>query len=405
VDILVLSTWFPYPADNGSRIRAFNLIRELVRQGHRVRLIAGQQNDIQDAMPTALTELVEEFIGVPWQWHRVQNTIGSSVRAMLSPVPRSILETPNPVLVETIHTALKKKTDVVLVMELGMDAYLPELPNGTIAVMEQAEVSGIERAYQQAKNVRQRLRVGMTYTKSVQHWRKRFQRYAAITAVSTEEAAAIHRVLDNAKNTVAVIPNGVDIASYTMRSKSSIVPGRLIYNGSLTYRPNYEAVRFFAQEILPIVAQQIPNVHLVVTGRYTDEHKAEFANNSQIVLTGFLDDIQPTLATAAVCVVPLQSGGGTRLKILEAWAVGLPVVSTTVGANGLEAQNGVHCRIQDEPKHFAEAVIELLQNPEQAHELACAARRHAEQKFDWSVIGKNLSDFLITMREKARVEN
>jgi polysaccharide biosynthesis protein PslH len=281
-------------------------------------------------------------------------------------------------------------------MELGMDAYLPPVPPSIPILLDQVEVSGVERAYWEANGLPARLRSGLTYGKSRQYWRRRLRRYRGLTAVSEAEADAVRRVLGVGPNAppVHVLPNGVDVSAYPYRTDRNAEQGCLIYNGGLTYGPNRDAVEWFATEILPKVAIQIPEAHLVVTGRYDLAAVRALTENPRIRLTGFLPDLRPTLERAALCVVPLRAGGGTRLKILEAWAAGIPVVSTTIGAAGLDATEGTHLRLADTPEAFAEAVTDLLRNPVQARTLATNARRYVETRFDWRAIGCQLSEIL-----------
>lgn len=402
--LLVLSTWFPVPPDNGSRIRAYHLLRELA-QRHEICVVAGVQEDVAGGVEQGRAELgkfCRSVAAVPWRWHDPKRT-GSvgAFRAFLSPVPRAILETPNPAVAAAIEKELQTPPDAVLVMEQGMDPYLPSLPKTVPAVIDQVEVSGIARAYRQAAGVRERLRIGMTYRKSAAYWQKRFARYAAITSVSEEEALAVRQVVGGERPPVVVVPNGVSVTDYTPRSLSDAVPGRLIYNGALTYGPNQEAVRWFVRDILPLVAQAIPEAHLVVTGRFNAPEVADLCQNPRVHLTGFLTDLRPTLGEAVACVVPLQAGGGTRLKILEAWAAGLPVVSTSIGAAGLGAEDDTHLLIANEAKPFAERVITLLSDANRANALARNARHYAEARFDWGAIGNQLSNLLEKVAQSA----
>ncbi len=401
--LLVLSTWFPFPPDNGSRIRAYHLLRQLATR-HEIRLIAGVQDDIAAEVEQGMVELqsfCKAVIPVPWQWHNAKQRGGTGiVRALLSPTPRSILETPNPVLVATIAQELQIPPDVVLVLELGMDAYLPVLPKNLPAVMDQAEVSGMERAFRQAKGIPARLRKRLTYRKNTTYWRERWKRYAAITAVSEEEARAVRQVVGGVYPSVVVIPNGVSIGDYTPRQPSAIVPGRLLYTGALTYGPNREAVRWFVRDILPLIAEQVPEAHLIVTGRHNPSEVTDLHQNPRVHLTGFLPDLRPTLAEAAICVVPLLSGGGTRLKIIEAWAAGVPVVSTTIGAAGLGATEWNTILLANSAHDFAGKVVSLLTDPATANTLATNARTYAESRFDWSMIGDRLSGLLASVTKQ-----
>jgi glycosyltransferase involved in cell wall biosynthesis len=391
--LLVLSPWFPYPADNGSRLRAFFLLRELSK-AFAVSLVTGVQEDSPDGIPEPLAALCEEIIRVPWCWHDGGQATGVAemLRALVSPVPRSVLETPNPPLIEAIAAEVARRPDAVLVMELGMDAYVPRAAFGLPIVLDQAEVSGMERAYRTAEGWKSRLRHRMTWEKSAAYWGARLRRYRVVTAVSEAEAEAIRRLTPGGPPDVRVVPNGTDVQAYSRPEAGKRVRGRLLYNGALTYGPNRDAVRWFSQEILPKVTAHVPEAYLLVTGRYGTEDTAGIAglDDGRVRLTGFVPDLRPVLAGAAVCVVPLLAGGGTRLKILEAWAAGVPVVSTTVGAAGLNGEDGMHLLLRDDPSGFADAVADLLNDPERAERMAANARRLAEERYDWAAVGAKL---------------
>lgn len=419
MNLVVLSAWFPCPPDNGSRLRAFYLLRHLAAR-HRVRLVAGRQTDRQgDDAPSDddLRALLgcESAVSVAWRWH--QEGQRGALRALLSPTPRSILETDNPPLRDAVRAHLALPTDAVLVLELGMAPFLPPASARTGAmppvVLDQVEMSGLTQARHDAPNARARLRAGLTGWKSGRYWQRAVRRFQAVTAVSDEEACAVRRVVGEPQSgapPVVVVPNGVDVASY-QRGASGVapVPGRLLYNGALGYGPNREAVLWFVREMLPRVALASPGAHLVVTGR-TDDVDQETrsalcaAANGQVHLTGFLPDLRPALDAAQVCVVPLRAGGGTRLKILEAFAAGLPVVATTRGAAGIGAEHGRHLLLADTPDDIVAGVARLLQRPVEAASFAREARRLVEERYDWPAIASGLSDLLERVAAKKESE-
>ena len=388
--LLIVSPWFPYPPDNGSRLRAWHLIQRLT-QRHDVRLIVGRQDDATGDIPPGIPTTV-----VPWLWHQPSATgKAGALRALFSAVPRSILETPNPAFVAAIEAELALQPDAVLAMELGSDAYLPEtLPCPVF--LDQVEVSGLEHAWRQASQPRERLARWLTYQKGVGYWGRRLRRYHALTAVSKTEAAAVERVSGKA---TLVVPNGVATAEFTPANLSETVPGRLIYNGALSYGPNRDAVLWFVEAILPKIREQVPEAHLVVTGR-AEAAPESLRRHPHVTLTGFLPDLRPTLAAAQVCVVPLRAGGGTRLKILEAWAAGLPTVATPIGAAGLEGSvAGEHLLLGETAEAFALETVALLKSVELRQRIAGNARALVEARYDWDVIVEALSEHLVRARK------
>lgn len=398
MNLLVLSTWFPFPPDNGSRLRAWHLLRELSKR-HRIRLVAGVQNDVADADPAPLRALCDDLVAVPWHWYSpATRGAAGALRALISSTPRSIKETENPELRAAIAAQLARPTDAVLVLQMGMAPFLPgTISNNVPLVLDEAEVSGLEQTRRAARGARAQLRHALTQRKSERYWRHALQRFASVTAASEQEAHAVRAVLGGpgAPPPVAVVPNGVDTTAY-QRAPGRAIPGRLLYNGALTYGPNRDAVCWFARDILPLVAARVGEAHLVVTGGIPsgEANVDALRSNPRVCLPGFVPDLRPVLDEAALCVVPLLSGGGTRLKVLEAWAASLPVVSTSVGVAGLDARSDVHFVVADAPVAFAEATIRLLQNPTEASALAVHARRLVEEQYDWARCAALLNDVL-----------
>ena len=395
MNLLVLSSWFPHPADNGSRIRAHFLLRELLRFGHKIHLVAGLQTDVapeESAGSAALHQMgVDEIITAPWFWYDAHKSgTAGKLRAALSPVPRSVLETPNLALKNVIAAQIARKPNAVLVLETGINAYLPaHLPPDIPFILDGAEFTGLFPTRGAKPNLSQK--------KAAWYGAKQLRRYDAVSVVSHQEAEAAH-VLFPAPNAprIAIIPNGVDAAAYAPRPPSAIEPARLIYNGSPTYGPNRDAVLWLVQNVLPRLQEHEPEARLFVTGRYGKSDAALFAPFGDAVqLTGFVPDIRPEIAKAAICVVPLQQGGGTRLKILEAWASGVPVVSTTIGARGLDgATTGTHFLCADTPADFADAVSRLLREPDLCQALSENARALAASRYDWQKSGAVLNDLI-----------
>jgi len=403
MNLLVLSPWFPCPPDNGSRLRAFHLLEKLAKAGHTIRLVTGLQEDIAAQADRATLELFCESVSVfPWQWHDGSANSGllRTVSTLLSAVPRSITETDNPPLREAMNAELARKPDACVAMQLAAAPFIPQDTHGVPVLLEEVEITGVTRAVSEASSAKAKMQAQLTKTKHDRYWQRELRRFAALTVVSEEEAVAVRELVGTGGPSVTVIPNGVAVEYYPERTAPP-VPGRMIYNGALTYGPNHDAVAWFVRDILPKIVEQVPEAHLVVTGRYDADAEREYAGEKRVRLTGFLSDLRPTLAEAIVCAVPLRTGGGTRLKILEAWAAGIPVVSTRVGAVGLAgSESGVHLLHADTREEFAAACVRLLTEPEFAQRLAKNARQLAEERYDWSALAAQVADVLKPLRIK-----
>jgi glycosyltransferase involved in cell wall biosynthesis len=328
---------------------------------------------------------------VPWRW---PGDGWPTLRDAVSRIPRAIAAGDNPAFGAAVARRMaERRPDVVLAFELGAAPFVPH-DTGVRAVLDGAEFSAAYRERDGAHGAA-RLRRTLTQAKSDAYWRAELRRFARVTAVSDAEAEAVRTVLGPGGPSVAIVPNGVDTVAFDPAARRP-VPGRLLYAGSVCYGPNRDAVRWFALDVLPRVVASVPDAHLRVTGAAPAAAVAEFTGDPRVTFTGPLSDVRPELAAASVAVVPLVTGGGgTRLKLLEAWAAGVPVVSTPLGAAGLDAaEDGRDLLLAETPEAFAAAVVRLLRDPDFAFRLAGNGRRIAVERYDWSRSVVALSEVL-----------
>ncbi|HEV2690470.1 MAG TPA: glycosyltransferase family 4 protein [Bryobacteraceae bacterium] len=221
-------------------------------------------------------------------------------------------------------------------------------------------------------------------TASVALERKWLPGFDAILVTSARDAALLREVVPNLR--VTVYPNALpEIAAPPRQEKEEIV-----FSGNLEYAPNIAAVRHFAARIWPSLRKRWPNLRWKIVGKNPAAVRKLVQGDSRIHLTGFVEDAVAALAEARVAVVPVVSGSGTRVKILEAWAAGTPVVSTAIGAEGLEARNGEHLLLADEPDRFADAVSTLLASPTERARIGAAGRELYEQRYTWPVAWRSI---------------
>jgi glycosyltransferase involved in cell wall biosynthesis len=209
--------------------------------------------------------------------------------------------------------------------------------------------------------------------------------FAHVVAVSTADAQMFRD--EYGVKSVSDIPTGVDLDYFCPAPDSTRNNFEMVFVGSMDWMPNDEGIRWFTAEVLSLVQEQIPAVTLTVVGRSPSAGLRALADaNRSIRVTGTVPDVRPYLQRAALSVVPLRIGGGTRLKIYEAMALGAPIVSTTIGAEGLPVRDGEHLRLADSPAAQAAAIVELLKQPGEAQRLADNARRFVEQHCSWDAV-------------------
>ncbi len=183
-----------------------------------------------------------------------------------------------------------------------------------------------------------------------------------------------------------VVPNGVDPERFPFRERGGDLAPRLLFVGGMEHAPNARGLGFFLEEIWPLLKRRQADLHLDIVGEGAAGRFPRAAGEALVRAHGFVEDLLPILNSAALMVVPLLSGSGTRLKILEAFSAGLPVVSTTIGCEGIECRDGEHIRVADSPQDFAQAVTELLSSPHRRDDMARRARRLVEERYSWERI-------------------
>lgn len=198
-----------------------------------------------------------------------------------------------------------------------------------------------------------------------------------------------------------VIPNGVD-TSYFKPKKAEQEPFSIVFTGAMKYVPNYDGMIWFIEEIFPIIKKIIPQAKVYVVGSGPPPILKAYESDS-VIITGFVDDVRPYVDEAGVFVVPLNMGSGTRLKVLEALSMKKPVVSTSIGCEGIEVEDDEHILIRDNPGEFAEAVIEVFNNQKLKKRLIDNGYQLVKEKYDWTVIGESIEESFEVLTTKELV--
>jgi polysaccharide biosynthesis protein PslH len=388
MNILFLSTWCPYPPNNGSRIRAHYLVRALAAR-HDVTVVAfcpdGPGAD--GAIPDGVT-----FHAVPADPFRWVNLPQATV--FLSPVPLSLWPS---------H-AMRREVGVVARSQ-SFDAVVAFQQPAAVHALQVTAVARVldmdtllcyqmrERHQGVCPSRLQRGRTWTSYQKA--YWSERWllRRFQACTVVAPHELDLLRSMVAPQRCETTVMPNGVD-CEHNRPASAPKRPGALIYNGALTYSANHDAMRYFLGEIYPLIRRQRPSTSMTITGSTAGVDLSSLRFDESVRLSGYVDDIRPLIADSVVCVVPLRQGGGTRLKILEAMALGTPVVSTFKGAEGLEVTPGTDILLADEPRAFAAAVVRLLGDEGLQRHLAVNARRLVEERYDWRAVGERFVELV-----------
>ena len=376
--ILFLSRWFPFPVDNGSKIRIYNLLRGLA-QHHKVSLISFYEPAVSEPDVTAMRQFCQDVRLIPWKAYRQD-----SWRARLgyfSKTPRAYVDTYSPAMEQSIADALSStKIDLVIASQIDTAMYAGEF-RGTPAIFEEVEVGVIYDQYFNSASLTARLRGGLTWSKYSRYLAHLINHFRLCTVVSERERDMLLKsIRGNFK--VEIIPNCIDLASY-IYIREHPQSDTLIFTGSLTYKPNYDAMCWFLENVFPLLRLRIPGLRLVITGEHAN---LPLPAADGVWLTGMVEDVRPLIARSWVSIVPLQTGGGTRLKVLEPMALRTPVVSTSKGVEGLAVQNDAHLLIADDPQEFSTAVLRLMLTLGLRQQLAEKAYDLVRERYNWEII-------------------
>jgi glycosyltransferase involved in cell wall biosynthesis len=381
--ILFVSTWYPYPANNGSKLRVYHLLRGLA-QVHDLTLLSFAHEPGDGAASSPLHAFCREVRAVPW--HAGEPNKWQAYAGLLSLTPRSLAAGYVPAMAQAIEQTLDGgKFDLVIASQLGAARYANRF-RGLPALFEEVELGVIAEQYTQAKSLKQRLRYGLTWLKHRRYLARLLHGYTACTVASEQERRLVAEAIPGYR-AVELVPNCVDVAGYAA-VRETVEPHSLIFTGSFRYFANHEAMTWFLAHVYPLIQRAVPDVRLIITGDHAD---LPLPSATNVTLTGLVDDVRPLISRAACSVVPIHTGGGTRLKILEAMALGTPVVTTSKGAEGLGAEPDRQLLIADSPQAFAAAVVRLLTTPELRGRLAAAAHAFVLERYDW---GATLPRFL-----------
>lgn len=376
----------PWPLSSGLKVRSFYLARELARR-HDVCLFCLSTSQVSADQAKAMDEAGLKLIVVEKHPMSHPAKVRSYLRRLVRGVPLSfMLSWEDPIFRRIESLAAAKGFDVAVAEHLFMARYISTLACPKVLVEENVE-GQLEAALAAREKLPLRWPRQATAAWTGRYEKKMLRMMQSTVAVSTTDAGTLSRILPGIKP--IVVENGVSCEEYRELAAGERASRRaLLFIGLMSYEPNVDAVMWFAGEILPRLLKKFPDVAINVAGGEPSGEITGLDDGLNLRVLGFVDDLKPLYRESAVLVVPLRAGGGSRLKILEAFAAGTPVVSTSIGAEGLEAEDGVHLLVADSPADFAAAVVRLLEDGQLYEKLRRNARLLAEEKYDWQVLAK-----------------
>lgn len=387
-NLLFLCQTLPYPPDGGVKIRSYNVLRLLSREYAVTALCFYRAADISsgdelEGSVGGLKSLAEvEAFPIP-QEHNRARLILDHLRSVILGRAYTISAYQSHKFRVRLRELIKtREFDLVHIDSLDLAGYIPMLAGiPIICVHHNVESALLRRRAARSGMLRSYLSLQARLTeREERHWCPLIR---LNVAVSELDRLALLKIAPTAR--FIVVPNGVDARTFQHKD---VPTSGIVFVGSHLWQPNSDAMEYFCSEVLPLVRSSHTDVAVTWVGRATDAVKREYAQRYGVRLTGYVDDIRPLVEKASCYIAPLRAGGGTRLKILDAWAMGKAVVSTSVGCEGLDARDGRNILIRDRAEDFAEAVLSILTNSRLRQQLGSEARRTVENKYDWEVIGR-----------------
>lgn len=410
--ILWLKADLLLPLDKGGKLRTWHLMRELSMH-HAVTFLSFADPDQPRADIDGMQEVASEVITVPRR-DPAKGTLAfylDAARHLMSPRPYAVAKYESAAYKAAVADALARTSyDLIVCDFLPPAVNLPDvLPCPAVLFTHNVEAEIWRRHADTATSLPKRLLLQAQFRRMLRFEADTLRRFEVVLAVSDADRETFGRLYPGAASRpIHVVPTGVDTRFFAPSGPdpdaASPAGGRsLIFTGSMDWLPNEDAMRFFCRDILPLIRAEEPDVTLQIVGRAPTPEVRRLASDAAIHVTGRVDDVRPFMRDAAVYVVPLRIGGGTRLKIFEAMAMAKAVVSTTVGAEGLPVTAGEHLMLADEPRGFARAVVRLLRDLDRRRGIEQAARRLVVEQYDWSVAAANLDEALIRAAQLTRV--
>jgi polysaccharide biosynthesis protein PslH len=399
VKILLLTQILPYPPDAGPKVKTWHVLRYLVKRGHQVTLVsfvrAEEQQYIQDIERLGIT-----FYPVPIKRSRVMDAY-YLLRSQITGRPFLIERDDLPVFRQTVNRLLKQQDfDAVHADQLTMTQF---------AHPEKQQLGGTARifdAHNATWSIFKRMQENASFFLKpiLKLEAERIRRYEGQVVHNFEHTLVVtqpdHQLLVQACNgsiglhslegKISVIPIAVD-TQQLQPVERALGSTNIVTLGTLHYPPNADGIRWFLQEVYPLIKRSNPNVTLTVIGKNPPADFIQAARQDpSINVTGYAADLEPYLKQAALMVVPVRAGSGMRVRILEAFSRAMPVVTTTIGLEGIDARPGEAVLVADTPAAFAEQVTRLIADPALQSSLAQNGLRLAQNKYDWQVVLQEL---------------
>ena len=393
MNILWLKTELLHPVDKGGKIRSYNMLKALKRDC-RITYLTLDDGTADHSARELASEYCHDLVCVPHR-RREKFTTGFYVELALnlaSDLPYAIKKYESLEMREEIKKLLPaKRIDVLVCDFLAPAVNVPaDLNCTTVLFQHNVEAMIWKRHYEVQTATARKAYLYRQWQKMRAFEAKACKLYDSVVAVSREDREQMQQ--EYGLENVFDVPTGVDTEYFRPSGNVTTRPHHLVFTGSMDWLPNEDGIRYFTEQIMPRIKQAVPDVTLTVVGRDPYPSLVELSKRDpSVIVTGRVDDVRPYMEEAAVYIVPLRIGGGTRLKIYEAMAMEKPVVSTTIGAEGLPVTNGAEIVLADTPESFAAAVVQLFEQKDLSVEIGTRAAAKVRAQFGWESVADNFA--------------
>lgn len=387
-----MKTELLHPLDKGGKIRTYHMLRELKKNHHITYLTLDDGTGGPEAYDKAF-EYADDVLTIP---HRSSEKFSIKfylelARNLISGLPYALQKYVSVEMRQKISSlAVSKNFDILICDFLASAVNLPDdVDIPTLLFQHNVEAMIWRRHYEVAENLLKKFYVKLQWKRMIDYERKFCQSVDWIVAVSKHDAETMQSAYD--VHSISHVGTGVDVDYFSQDRDGISNRPEIVFTGSMDWLPNDDAVRWFLSKVLPRIQERLPEASFSIVGRNPSRSLVDHSGSQKgVTVTGTVPDVRPYLKDAQVYVVPIRVGGGTRLKIYEAMAMGLPVVSTSVGAEGLPLNDGEGIVIRDGPDDFADAVVDLLSDSDRARDIGLTGAGIVRSRYGWDKI---MADF------------
>ncbi len=396
MNILFVSATVPYPAIDGGRLRVLNLVSRLCRI-HKVTFLTFIASPSDQRGVEYLSEMGVEVVGVKisasGRWRQISGVLRCLFQSFILRKPLTVAKYSSSEMIKTLGGLLRtRRFDIAHFEMLHTGQFLCDLgvegENACATILGEQNIDSHVwyRLAGTESNLLKKLFFYWQYRRFMSYESQMCGRFHMCICVSEQDQERLSALCPGIA--IEVVPNGVDLDYFEPGNTEDEMS--LVFTGSMDWHPNADAVLYFCHQILPLIRVEFPEIKFCIVGSNPSERVQGLQRLEGVTVTGSVEDVRPYIANAAIYVVPLRIGGGTRLKILQALAMRKAVVSTSIGCEGLDLQPDEHLLVSDESQQFAESVIRLIKDRSLRNRLSESGGALVREKYSWDVIVETL---------------